>query len=190
MNLTTLNIMENLSWQTRDTCPVEEVLPIPNDILFLEYIPQFDVGDNFVHTFMWLGIVGLWMCWFVAQFCWWACHVVPNDEEDDDEDLDDIVTNTKSLEDGNDEDIEDDDQEQADTDISLVSQHVVDDVVEENDIVTPPNPITPREPGTPPKPFVPRRSKRLAQQRIQQQSTVLDVVNAFIDNVVQHNKLE
>lgn len=36
----------------------------------------------------------------------------------------------------------------------------------------------------------PRRSKRLAQHRRQQQSTVLDAVNAFIDNAVKHNKLE
>ena len=171
--------------------------------MFAEYIPQVMFGDNNVQTFVEFGIMGLCVCWLLAQCCFGVCRV---EEEEEEETLEDtailersdrthgtVIVETTAVNISDEESQEEDEsEEQDDLNASLVSQHVADDVAEKStvNIVTPPHPTTPRELDTPPKPLVLRRSRRLAQQQLRQQSTVLDAVNAFIDNDVRHNKLE
>lgn len=202
--------MENLSLQLDEQiCPIEAQPSIPttDDVEIMEDVLKSILGSV---------LIGWFVCWFASQFCRrnWVDSIDEDEEVQDDTTIPQRSHNTNPLHheeqddegNGDDEDNDDngededngddeDNEEEAEQEVpntSLVTQHVTDDDVEEStvNIVTPTHPTTPREPNTPPKPVVLRRSRRLAQQRVRQQSTVLDAVNAFMDNVVRHNKLE
>lgn len=78
--------------------------------------------------------------------------------------------------------MEEEDTNDESTDVSSTASDTVNGSVDESVVET----VLPE----PPAPFVPRRSRRLAQQRRKQQAVVLDAVNAFIDNAIDHHKIE
>lgn len=196
--------MENLSLQLDEQiCPIEAQpsIPMTDDVEIME-----DVVKSILESV----VIGWFVCWFASQFCRrnWVDSIDEDEEVQDDTTILERSHNANPLhheeqdDEGNEEDEDNEDngddednEEEEEQDVpntSLVTQHVADDDVEESTvhIVAPTRPTTPREPDTPPKSVVLRRSRRLAQQRVRQQSTVLDAVNAFMDNVVRHNKLE
>lgn len=205
--------MENLSLQLDEQiCPIEAQPSIPTT-------DDVEIMEDVVKSILGSVLIGWFVCWFASQFCRrnWVDSIdedeevqddttilershnanpLHHEEQDDEEDEDD-EDNEEEEDNGDDEDNDDNDdnEEEEEQDVpntSFVTQHVADEDVEESmvHIVTPTRPTTPREPDTPPKPVVLRRSRRLAQQRVRQQSTVLDAVNAFFDNGIRHNKLE
>lgn len=78
--------------------------------------------------------------------------------------------------------IEQEDTNEESTDASSTASDMLDGPVDES--------VVEEVPPEPTVPFVPRRSKRLANQRRKQQAVVLDAVNAFVDNAIDHHKIE
>lgn len=78
--------------------------------------------------------------------------------------------------------IEKEDTNEESTDASSTASDMLDGPVDES-VVEEVHP-------EPTVPFVPRRSRRLANQRRKQQAVVLDAVNAFVDNAIDHHKIE